>query len=134
MGKARILIIDDESSIAEALTLILDDQGYGTVLARCGRDGIEQADRCSFDVTVTDLRLPDISGLDVLKALRAKDAGNRVIVITAHGTPEMICELKACGAVEVLKKPFLPSEILALIESALKDRRAMPEILTVIDR
>ena len=134
MRKARILIIDDEPSIAEALTLILDDQGYETVLARCGRDGVEQADRYSFDVTVTDLRLPDISGLDVLKALRAKDAGNRVIVITAYGTPEMVCELKACGAVAVLKKPFLPSEILALIESALKDRRAMPEILTVIDR
>lgn len=134
MGKARILIIDDEPSIAEALTLILGDQGYETVLARCGRDGIEQSDSLRFDITVTDLRLPDITGLDVLNALRAKDADSRVIVITAHGTPEMICELKARGAIEVLKKPFLPSEILALIESALKDRPVMPEILTLIDR
>ena len=134
MGKARILIIDDEPSVAEALTLILRDQGYETVLARCGRDGIEQADSLRFDITVTDLRLPDITGLEVLNALRAKDADNRVIVITAHGTPEMICELKACGAIEVLKKPFLPSEILALIESALKDRPVMPDILIVNDR
>jgi DNA-binding NtrC family response regulator len=134
MGKARILIIDDEPSIAEALTLILDDQGYETMLARCGRDGVAEAERLRFDITVTDLRLPDITGLDVLNALRAKDADARVIVMTAHGTPEVVCELKACGAIEVLKKPFLPSEILALIESALKDRRVSPEILTVSDR
>lgn len=127
MKKFGILIIDDEPSIVEALTLILDDQGYETVAAQTGRDGIEQAGRRNFDVTVTDLRLPDMSGLDVLKAIRAKDDKCRVIVITAHGAPEMVCELRACGALEVLKKPFLPSDLLDLIESALKDRLPEPD-------
>jgi DNA-binding NtrC family response regulator len=122
MKKYGILIIDDEPSILEALTLILDDQGYETVSAKTGRDGIEQSRRRNFDVTVTDLRLPDMSGLDVLKAIREKDCNSRVIVITAHGTPETVVELKACGALDVLKKPFVPSDILSLIESALKDR------------
>ncbi len=125
MKKAEVLIIDDEPSIAEALALILDDQGYETVSAGTGREGIEEAARRSFDVTITDLRLPDMSGLDVLKAICRGDKHNRVIVITAHGTPEMISELKACGAVEVLKKPFLPSDILGLIEAILKDRPVM---------
>ena len=122
MKQAGILIIDDEPSIAEALTLILEDQGYEIVLARCGRDGIREAVSRAFDVTITDLRLPDMTGLDVLKALRAENPDSCVIVITAYGSSEMIRELKACGAVEVLKKPFLPSEIISLIEGALKDR------------
>ena len=125
MRKAVVLIIDDEPSIAEALGLILDDQGYQTVSARTGREGIEQAARRNFDITVTDLRLPDMSGLDVLNALRRKDKQIRVIVMTAHGTPEMVSELKARGAVEVLKKPFLPSDILGLIETILKERPVM---------
>jgi DNA-binding NtrC family response regulator len=122
MKQAEILIIDDEPSIAEALTLILEDQGYEIVLARCGRDGIREAVSRAFDVTITDLRLPDMTGLDVLKAVRAQNPDSRVIVITAYGSTEMIRELKACGAFEVLKKPFLPSEIISLIEGALKDR------------
>ena len=122
MKQAEILIIDDEPSIAEALALILEDQGYSVVLARCGRDGIGEAQRRAFDVTITDLRLPDMTGLDVLKAICAEQPDNRVIVMTAYGSSEMIRELKACGAVEVLKKPFLPSEIISLIEGALKER------------
>lgn len=125
MRKAELLIIDDEQSIAEALALILDDAGYQTVSARTGREGIEEAARRKFDVTITDLRLPDMSGLDVLNAIRRVDGNNRVIVMTAHGTPEMVSELKARGAVEVLKKPFLPSEIIALIEHILKERPVM---------
>lgn len=121
MDSARILIIDDEQSIAEALSLILADQGYETVLACCGADGIREAAGRRFELAVTDLRLPDMTGLDVLKALRAESPEMRVIVITAHGTPEMISELKASGAAEVLKKPFLPSEILNLIRQELKD-------------
>jgi DNA-binding NtrC family response regulator len=125
MRKAEVLIIDDEQSIAEALVLILNDQGYETVSAKTGRDGIIEAARRNFDVTVTDLRLPDMSGLDVLNAIRRKDEGNRVIVMTAHGTPEMVSQLKERGAVEVLKKPFLPSDILDLIENILKERSVM---------
>ena len=125
MRKAEVLIIDDEPSIAEALVLILNDQGYETVSAKTGRDGIAEAARRNFDVTVTDLRLPDMSGLDVLNAIRRGDEANRVIVMTAHGTPEMISELKEHGAVEVLKKPFLPSDIIDLIENILKERSVM---------
>ncbi|MBV9959370.1 MAG: response regulator [Acidobacteria bacterium] len=121
MGTGQILIIDDERLIAEALSLILADQGYETVLASCGADGIREAAERSFELAVTDLRLPDMTGLDVLRALRARSPEIRVIVITAHGTPEMIRELKASGAAEVLKKPFLPSEILSLIQRELKD-------------
>ena len=121
----RILVIDDEPSVADALKIILDDNGYAAVVARTGRDGLEQATRHQFDVTITDLRLPDMSGLDVLSALRAKDSNHLVIIITAYGTSEAIIESMSRGAIKVLSKPFLPSDILRLIDVALKNRHSI---------
>ncbi|HYP52531.1 MAG TPA: response regulator, partial [Pyrinomonadaceae bacterium] len=65
-GRPRILVIDDEESVRDALTLILEDEGFTVVSASAGREGIELARGSVFDLTITDLRLPDISGLDVL--------------------------------------------------------------------
>jgi two-component system response regulator PilR (NtrC family) len=118
--KIEVLVIDDEPTVADALKLILDDNGYQAVVARTGHDGLRQARRRHFDVTITDLRLPDMSGLDVLNAIRAEDSRNLVIIITAYGTSEAVVELMNRGAVDVLPKPFFPSDILKLIDAALK--------------
>jgi DNA-binding NtrC family response regulator len=120
--KIGVLVIDDEPSVADALKLILDDHGYQAVVARTGRDGLEQVRRRQFNVTITDLRLPDMSGLDVLEQIHEEDASHLVIVITAYGTSEVIFELMSHGAVDVLPKPFFPSDILKLIDAALKNR------------
>jgi DNA-binding NtrC family response regulator len=122
--KVGVLVIDDEPSVADALKIILDDNGYAAVVARTGRDGLEQARQRQFDVTITDLRLPDMSGLDVLSAIHEKDSNNLVIVITAYGTSEAIMESLSRGAVRVLSKPFFPSDLLKLIDAALKDRQS----------
>lgn len=112
------MLIDDEPSIGDALTIVLNDHGYRVVLALNGRDGVEMADRERFSVVITDLRLPDISGLDVLRHVKIKSPDRPVIIITAHITPELIVEAKSLGAIEVLAKPFFPSDILSLIETA----------------
>lgn len=109
-------MIDDEPSIGDALSIVLSDHGYRVVLALNGRGGIELADTEQFSVVITDLRLPDISGLDVLRHLKIKKSDCPVIIITAHITPELIVEAKSLGAIEVLAKPFFPSDILSLIE------------------
>jgi two-component system response regulator PilR (NtrC family) len=121
--KIGVLVIDDEPSVADALRLILDDNGYAAVVARNGRDGLEEARKRRFDVTITDLRLPDMSGLDVLSAIRQEDSNSLVIIITAYGTSEAVIELMSHGAVDVLPKPFFPSDILKVIEAALKNRK-----------
>lgn len=110
-----VLVIDDEPSVADALKLILDDNGYRAVVACSGRDGLEQARKRQFDVTITDLRLPDMSGLDVLNAILKQDSNSLVIIITAYGTSEAIKELMSRGALAVLPKPFFPSDILKII-------------------
>jgi len=111
-----ILIIDDEPSVADALRLILADRGHFVLVASTGRDGLELARREPVRIVITDLRLPDISGLEVLGALAAERPQLPVILITSHGTPELSATARRAGAVAVLPKPFLPVEIISLIE------------------
>ena len=120
MGKTEILIIDDERSVADALKVILESEGFGVTLAATGRDGIECARQGKFRLAITDLRLPDMSGLDVLQALRAQNPGLCVILITSHGTREIVAEALGCGAEGTLDKPFSPSEIIRLVASVLE--------------
>jgi DNA-binding NtrC family response regulator len=120
----RVLIIDDEPSVADALRVILEDEGFAVVVAANGRDGIEQARRAPFSVTVTDLRLPDMDGLEVIGAFREGGLGGAAILITSHGTPDTFARARDLGVVGVIAKPFLPADILQLIASALESRGA----------
>ena len=113
--KNAVLIIDDEPSVADALKVILNDNGYETVVALTGREGLVQAGDRQFDLTITDLQLPDITGLEVLALMRQMNPNQRVIVITAHISPEIIKKAADGGAITVLAKPFLPSDILKLL-------------------
>jgi DNA-binding NtrC family response regulator len=117
--KIRILVIDDEPSVVDAVRLILNDSGYDAVVAMTGRDGIEEGKRARFDVTITDLRLPDMSGFEVLQWFRREDPQGRVIIITSHSTPEVIQKARDGGAVDVLPKPFSPNELIQLVNHAL---------------
>jgi DNA-binding NtrC family response regulator len=126
--KIGVLVIDDEPSVADALKLILDDNGYRVCVARNGRDGLALARQLRFEVTITDLRLPDMSGLDVLNAILKYDSNSLVIIITAYGTLEAVEQLMSCGAVAVLPKPFFPADILKMIDVALKNGEEKPQI------
>lgn len=119
-----ILVIDDEPSVADALKMILEDHGFGVVVAPTGREGIERACRAGFSVTITDLRLPDIDGLDVIGAIRERGAGGSIILITAYGTPDIFARARDRGAIGVIPKPFSPSDIIQLITDALKKHEA----------
>jgi DNA-binding NtrC family response regulator len=121
--KNQVLVIDDEPSVADALRIILEDQRFGVVVAHTGREGIERACRASFGVVITDLRLPDIDGLEVIGTLRARGACGPVILITSHGTPEIFARARERGAYGIITKPFLPSDIIRLITDALDKHR-----------
>lgn len=118
----KVLVIDDEPSVADALRVILEDQSFVVVTAATGRAGIEQASRTAFDVVITDLRLPDVDGLDVIAAVRQGGTGGAVILITSHGTEEIFARARERGADGFAAKPFLPAEIVQLINAALAGR------------
>ncbi len=119
--KESILVIDDEPSVADALKVILSDSGYQVAIAATGREALEQLGKRRLDLAIIDVRLPDMSGLDVLRHLRRIHPNTPVIIITAHYTPELAAESLSLGASGVLAKPFSPSDLLTMIETAILD-------------
>src|SRR5262249_61432309 len=83
---ALVLIVEDEKIQAESMSIYLERQGYSTVFALSGEDGLRRAEEASPDVAIVDLRLPGIGGLDVLSRLHEITPGSEVIMLTAHGT------------------------------------------------
>jgi len=117
--KVCILIVDDEPSVGDALRLVLESKGYDVVLATNGLDGIDQARKRTFGFGLVDLFLTDISGFDVITDLRALQPQIPLLLITAHGSPQVFAEAKRLGAVGALAKPFSHAELLQVIESHL---------------
>ena len=115
--KITILVVDDEPSVGDALKLVLESNGYEVVLVTKGQDGIEQARQRSFEFGIVDLFLTDTTGFQVITELRESQPHIPVLLITAHGSPQIFAEAKRLGAIGALSKPFPPAEILKLIDS-----------------
>jgi CheY-like chemotaxis protein len=118
--KDTILIIDDEPIVGDALKTILVDRGYQVTVVRTGGEGLDQIRKQRFDFAITDFRLPDMNGLQVMSGIREMDTGIPLIMITAYRTPEIVTESKRLGALEVLAKPFFPADILRLLYQSSK--------------
>ena len=117
--KPSILVVDDEPSVGDALRLVLESSGYEVVLVTKGVDGIAQARKRRFGFSVVDLFLTDISGFEVITDLRKLQPQIPILLITAHGSPQIFAEAKKLGAIGALAKPFPPAEILKVIDSHL---------------
>jgi two-component system NtrC family response regulator len=115
--KLTILVVDDEPSVGDALRLVLESNGYEVVLVTKGEDGIEQARNRRFGFIVVDLFLTDISGFQVITGLLTLQPQIPILLITAHGSPQVCDEAKRLGAIGALSKPFPPAEILKVIDS-----------------
>ena len=115
--KVSILIVDDEPSVGDALRLVLESNGYEVVLVTKGSDGIDQARNRRFAFGVVDLFLTDISGFQVIADIRNIQPQIPILLITAHGSPQVFDEAKRLGAIGALSKPFPPAEILKVINS-----------------
>ena len=120
MERTPILIVDDEPSVGDALKLVLESSGYEVVLVTKGLDGIDQARTRRFGFSVVDLYLTDISGFQVISDLRSLQPQIPILLITAHGSPQVFDEAKRLGAIGALAKPFHPSELLKVIDSHLR--------------
>lgn len=115
--KVSILVVDDEPSVGDALRLVLESHGYEVVLVTKGIDGIDQARQRRFGFSVVDLFLTDISGFQVIEDIHKHQPEVPIVLITAHGSPQVFDEAKRLGAIGALGKPFAPAELLKLIDS-----------------
>jgi DNA-binding NtrC family response regulator len=112
----RILVIDDEESLRHSLGKALRRAGYVVETAATGREGVDRLRGGGFAAVVTDVRLPDLSGLDVVALLTETSPGTPVIVMTGYGTVGTALEAMRRGARDFLKKPFEAGELLAILE------------------
>ena len=116
MTTRRVLFIDDDEGIIRVLNKYFESRGYQTFSALTGREGINTFHRVSPDVTVLDLHMPDISGINVLEELRPKRP--MVIMLTGDGEVENAVEAMRHGAENFLTKPIELSHLEAAVEKA----------------
>jgi two-component system, OmpR family, copper resistance phosphate regulon response regulator CusR len=130
----QLLIVEDETKVAQALKEGLQREGYQVTVARSGEEGYFLLDTRSFDLVVLDVMLPGRSGLEVLAKLRVRDRGIPVLILTARDTvQDRVVGLDA-GADDYLVKPFAFPELAARIRALLRRGRAEPaERLRVSD-
>ncbi|MGD2124524.1 MAG: response regulator [Desulfobacteraceae bacterium] len=125
-GQARILLIEDESSVAQGLQMILREEGYGVDLARTGQSALDTLSHKDFDLLVADLRLPDMDGMEVIKHVKDESPDTEVIVITGYANVPSAVEAMKTGASGYLPKPFADDVFKAAVEEALKEKKRVP--------
>ncbi|MBF0469635.1 MAG: sigma-54-dependent Fis family transcriptional regulator, partial [Desulfamplus sp.] len=121
----KVLIIDDDKQLSLSFRKILGQDGYDTYAAYTGTEGIAMVDMVQPDLVVLDIRLPDMSGMDVFEAVHARHSKLPVIIITAHGTTETAIQAMKNGAFDYIYKPFDVPEMLVLIEKGIEAGRRM---------
>jgi len=125
---ARILVCDDEASLREMLQILLRREGYEVDVVNgvhAARDQLGSAD--PYDAVITDLAMPDGSGMAVLDAVRSRAADTQILMITAYATTEQAVEAMRKGAYDYVQKPFKNHELLATLEKALEKRAIVAE-------
>jgi nitrogen regulation protein NR(I) len=128
---AKILLIDDDAGIIDTLSRVLTDEGYEVAVERRGDDGMVRATQDSFNVVVTDLKLPGLNGLDLVRQLHTARPRLPIILITAFGTTQTAIEATKFGAYDYLLKPFEIPPLLDLIHRAVNSNRVMSEPVTL---
>jgi len=123
-SRARLLVIDDEPDFLEVMQLVLESEGYDVTVAESGRRAVEQARVEHFDLAITDMRMPGMSGLETLAALREIDPHVPVIVATGYASDETRRRFREAGACDYLPKPVDLGELLARVDAALGTARS----------
>ncbi|HEY2745608.1 MAG TPA: sigma-54 dependent transcriptional regulator, partial [Polyangia bacterium] len=131
-SRTQLLVVDDDSAMRDFLSESLMDEGYRVDVAAGGRAGIERVRAGGVDLVVTDVKMPDMDGLDMLAEIRAPAAGEanppHVVVITAFGSIETAKRALKLGAHDYITKPFEIDDLLVAVEKALDERTLRREV------
>src|SRR5205085_598010 len=124
-----VLIADDEPYVLELVRVTLEDERVRIVQAADGETALALADTLAIDLVLLDVHLPDLSGLDVCRALRAKPhlSAARIVMLTAAAQQDDVARGLAAGADEYLTKPFSPVRLLSLVEGLLPRTAWLPD-------
>lgn len=127
----RVLVVDDETSILDSLRILLKGEGFVPHTALGGRQGIEQLKALKPDIILTDVRMPDVTGLQVLSAARQLDPDIPVILMTAQATLQSAMQAVNEGAYYYIQKPFRNDELVSILRRASEHRQLRAENLVL---
>ncbi|MCH2148127.1 MAG: sigma-54 dependent transcriptional regulator [Phycisphaerales bacterium] len=119
----RILVVDDKEMMRDSVSTMLARKGHTIVTASNGAMAIAKMDERVFDAVITDLQMPEVDGLELLEAIRARDDSMPVILMTAYGSVESAVDAMKLGAYDYISKPFSGDELVATVERALERGR-----------
>ena len=128
-GKPRILVVDDERSMREMLHIVLRRDGYDVVLAENGQTALTELRNAPFDLLLSDIRMPDVSGVDVLRVAKEINHDLVAFMMTAFASTETAVEAMRLGAVDYFIKPFSMDELRLKVRQHLETRRLKQENL-----
>ena len=126
-GAPNVLIIDDEAGILDSLRILLKNEGFVPHVALGGKAGLEQIEALSPDIVLSDVRMPTVSGLQVLSAARQRDPNTPVILMTAQATLQSAMQAVNEGAFYYIQKPFRNDEMIAILRRAAEHRHLRME-------
>lgn len=124
MASKKILVVEDYTTMGDFIVMTLDRKEYVVEAVENGSQAFEKVKAAFFDLIVIDIRLPDMSGIDVLKEVKRISPDTEAVMITAHATVDSAVKAKRIGAFDYITKPFLPDELENIVDRALKKQRS----------
>ena len=119
MKKKKALVIDDEQIVLDSVSRILTDENYDVDVSLSGREGLNKAIEKEYDIVLTDIRMPDIGGMRVLRDIKRAKPSLPVVMITGYASVQSAVQAMKLGAADYLEKPFNPDQLLETVASAL---------------
>jgi DNA-binding NtrC family response regulator len=126
-SKAKVLVIDDEQIVLKSCTRILSAEGYDVQIVQTGAEGLRKLADEKFDVVLTDLKMPDMSGMEVLEKVLESYPDMIVVMITGYSTVQTAVEAMKMGAYDYVPKPFTPEELVEAVGKALDKKKQAEE-------
>jgi two-component system response regulator HydG len=126
-GKPTVLVVDDESGILDSLNILLRNEGFTPMLAQGGKRGLEHLLQVTPDIVLTDIRMPNVTGVEILAAAKQRDPDCPVILMTAQATLQSAMQAVNEGAFYYIQKPFRNDELVAILRRAAEHRKLRVE-------
>jgi len=126
--KERILIVDDEESIRELVSKIVTHIGYEAIVARNGQEALGILRNKPISIMITDMKMPEMDGLELTKVTRSEFPDLHIICMTAHGAAYSYTDVVACGASDYITKPFTIDEMRAKLNRAIREKNLIRDI------
>jgi DNA-binding NtrC family response regulator len=125
----RVLVVDDEAVVCESCKRILEEEDYEVECAQNGKEAFDRMKANPFDIVITDLKMPGVDGMEVLRTFRQNYPDAVIIMITGFSTVETAVEAMKLGAFDYIPKPFTPDEVSVVVKKALEKRNLLLENL-----